>query len=65
MTDRAGAIWRRSRRFYMQDDGQLTIEWTLVLAAIALPMYFVFKVCMSLMAAHFRMVSFMETVPFP
>jgi len=43
----------------------MTVEWSLVLAAVALPMYFVLKVCMNLLTAHFRMVSFIETVPFP
>ena len=45
--------------------GQLTLEWTLVLAAIVLPMYFVFQVFMNVLVAHFQMVTFMETLPFP
>ena len=53
------------RRLYRQPEAQLTLEWTLLLAAVALPMYWVFRVCLSVLAAHFRMVTFMETVPFP
>ncbi|HET6429037.1 MAG TPA: hypothetical protein VFJ30_11530 [Phycisphaerae bacterium] len=55
----------RLRRLYRCEKGQLTLEWTLLLAAIALPMYWVFRVCLSVLTAHFRMVTFMETVPFP
>jgi ABC-type sulfate transport system permease subunit len=45
--------------------GQMTIEWSLVLAAVALPMYFVFALCLRLLVAHFQMVTFMDTLPFP
>lgn len=45
--------------------GQVTLEWALVLAAFALPMYFVLTVCLNLLVAHFQMVTFMETLPFP
>jgi hypothetical protein len=43
----------------------MTLEWTLVLAAVALPMYFVLKVCMWLLVGHYQMVSFLQTLPFP
>ena len=39
--------------------------WSLVLAAVALPMYFVFKVLLDVLVAHFQMVSFLQTIPFP
>jgi len=55
----------RLPRLYRQQQAQLTLEWTLLLAAVALPMYWVFRVCLSVLTAHFRMVTFMETVPFP
>ena len=45
--------------------GEATVEWALVLAAIALPMYFVFRICLDLLVAHYQMVSFIETLPFP
>jgi ABC-type sulfate transport system permease subunit len=52
-------------RLLADNAGQMTIEWALVLAAIALPMYFVFILCMRILVAHFQMVTFMETLPFP
>ena len=51
--------------FAADSAGQVTIEWALVLAAVALPMYFVIVMCLNLLVAHFRMVTFMETLPFP
>ena len=55
----------RLAKMSSDDAGQLTVEWALVLAAIALPMYAVILVCLNLLAAHYRMVTFMETLPFP
>ncbi len=45
--------------------GQMTLEWSLVLAAVALPMFGVIKLGTSALASHYRMVSFLETLPFP
>lgn len=53
------------RRVHQQVGGQLTLEWALVLALVALPMYFLIRLCMALLVAHFQMVSFLETIPFP
>ena len=61
----AGRTDRRGVGLWRDQAGQVTIEWTLVMAAVALPMYFVIRVCIELMVAHFRMVTFMETLPFP
>jgi len=54
------------RRLVMADEtGEATIEWALVLAAIVLPMFFIFRICLDLLVAHYQMVTFMETLPFP
>jgi hypothetical protein len=56
----------RGRRLLRRDNaGQMTLEWALVLAAFALPMFFVIRVCMNVLVAHFQMVTFLETLPFP
>ena len=60
------ARWANSVQSLQIDKaGEATIEWALVLAAIALPMYFVFRICLDLLVAHYQMVSFIETLPFP
>ena len=55
-------IWRR---LAVENSGQVTIEWALVMAAFALPMYFVIRLCLSVLVAHDQMVTFLETIPVP
>lgn len=57
-----GGIWNR---LAVEEDGQATIEWALVMAAFALPMYFVLRLCLAVLVAHYQMVTFLETIPFP
>ena len=45
--------------------GQVTVEWTLILAGFALPMIYVFKLLGSVLAEHYKMITFFETLPFP
>ena len=59
------ALKKTARGFASDDSGQVALEWALVLAAVALPMYFIIVVCLNLLVAHYRMVTFMETLPFP
>jgi len=46
-------------------DGQTTIEWALLLVAFVLPMIYVFRVLLSVLGEHYKMVTFLETLPFP
>ena len=45
--------------------GQTTIEWVLIVAGFGLPMIYVFRMLLSILAAAYQMVTFMETLPFP
>jgi hypothetical protein len=45
--------------------GQTTVEWALIMAAIGLPLFWVFMMLLDLLTAHYRMVTFIETLPFP
>ena len=45
--------------------GQSTLEWALLLGAFAIPMVWVIRVLLNVLAEHYRMVSFMETLPYP
>ena len=56
---------RRLKRLGADDAGQMTVEWALVLGLVALPMYFICVVCLNLLVAHFEMITFLETLPFP
>ncbi len=45
--------------------GQTTIEWTLLLVGFVLPMIYVFRLLLAVLAEHYKMVTFLETLPFP
>ena len=62
--DRRRAL-RRLKRLGADAAGQMTLEWALVLVLVALPMYFVCATCLNLLVAHFQMITFLETLPFP
>jgi hypothetical protein len=56
---------RRLRRLHQCAAGQMTLEWALVLVVFALPMYYVCAALLEVLVAHYRMVTFLETLPFP
>ena len=45
--------------------GQTTVEWTLLLVAFGIPMYGVIILLTKVLAEHYKMVHFYETLPFP
>lgn len=45
--------------------GQMTIEWALLLLVFALPMIWVIGWLLKSLSEHYRMVTFLETLPFP
>ncbi|MBS3733918.1 MAG: hypothetical protein KGY99_03220 [Phycisphaerae bacterium] len=53
------------RQLHTAQDGATTVEWALVLAAIGLPLFWVFMMVLDVIAADYRMVTFLETLPFP
>ena len=52
-------------RFLRDQDGQTTVEWTLLIAAFGLPMLYVFGVLLGAMVEHYRMLTLVLTLPFP
>lgn len=47
------------------ETGQTTIEYALLLAAVALPMMFVFRMLLSILAELYKMTAFLIGLPFP
>ena len=45
--------------------GQVTVEYTLLLAAFGIPMLYVFRMLLSVLAEYYGMVTFLETLPMP
>jgi len=53
------------RRLHGDQAGQTTVEWVLLMAGFGIPMVWVFAQLLSLLAEHYNMVTFLETLPFP
>ena len=45
--------------------GQTTIEWALLLVGFVLPMIYVFRTLLAVLGEHYKLVTFLETLPFP
>ncbi len=59
------AIRQTLRRLDDDERGQVTLEWTLLLAAFGLPMIAVFALLLATLAEHYRMMTFILTLPYP
>ncbi len=53
------------RKILRDQRGQVTIEYTLVLVAFGLPMATTFVWLGRLLTEYYRMITFIETLPFP
>ena len=45
--------------------GATTVEWALLLALVGVPSFWLFSVILNAVAELYRMVTFLETLPFP
>jgi len=52
-------------RFSADQRGQMTVEWSLLIAAFGLPMIYLFSVLLATLAEHYRMLTLVLTLPFP
>ncbi len=53
------------RRMAGDETGQTTIEWALLIAVVGLPAITVFGWLLAILAENYRMVTFLELLPFP
>ncbi len=51
----------------LHDDrrGETTVEWTLLVVAFGLPMFWLFGWLLDLLQAHYALSTFVETLPLP
>lgn len=50
----------------MRDEsGAVTLEWALLLAAIALPSWYIIKLCLQTLIGHYQMMTMLNSLPFP
>jgi len=45
--------------------GQASVEWVMLMVAFGLPMVWVFARLLEVLAEYYRMITFLETLPFP
>ena len=57
----AVAVGRRHR----DQQGATMLEWTLLLAAIALPSYFIIRIALAALVGHYQLVTTVNSLPFP
>jgi len=55
----------RIGRLHEDQRGQTAIEWVLIVVVFGLPMVYVFRALLGILTEQYRMISFMETLPFP
>lgn len=56
---------RLARRFLRDQTASTTLEWSLLLAAIVLPGFFVIRSATDLLVGHYQMISLLNSLPFP
>ncbi len=58
--------WRRlTRPFRGGDRGATMLEWTLLLAAIALPSFFIIQIGLRAVFGHYQLITTINGLPFP
>lgn len=66
---RAAAAVRRARdlarRILVGRQGATSLEWTLLLAGIAIPSYFILMLALNILVQHYRLVTTLNSLPFP
>lgn len=60
------AIRRLKRKaFHAEQSGATMLEWALLLAAIGLPSYWIIKLALNTLVAHYQMMTTINSLPFP
>ena len=60
------STWKRKLRRALDDEqGATMLEWSLLLAAVALPAWALIRFGLLLLAAHYGLISTMNQMPFP
>jgi hypothetical protein len=59
------AIGRQLGRLARDQRGQATLEWVMLMVAFGLPLVYIVIKLLGILAEHYKMVTFLETLPFP
>lgn len=52
-------------RVHREQRGATTLEWALLLAAIALPSYAIIRLALAALIGHYQMITMLNGLPFP
>ncbi len=52
-------------RLHNDQRGQATLEWVILMVGFGLPLVYIVIKLLGILAEHYRMVTFLETLPFP
>lgn len=63
--DVAGAGLGASAGSTGSQGGATALEWALLLGAIAIPSYFIITLALSVLVEHYRLMTFINSLPFP
>lgn len=55
----------RQPRLLCDEQAATTLEWSLLLAAIALPSYFIIRLALDSLVGHYQMMTVLNSLPFP
>lgn len=58
-------LWHRLVSVARDDSGQTTIEYALLIAVVGIPAITVFGWLVTILAENYRMLTFLELLPFP
>ncbi len=58
-------IWGVVVRLHRDQRGATTLEWALLLAGIGLPAVVIMISALNLLVAHYRMMTLLNSLPFP
>lgn len=58
-------LTRRLRTLLADQHGANSIEWALLLGAIAIPSYFIIQAALNALVLHYQMITTLNALPFP
>jgi hypothetical protein len=56
---------KRQQSLWTDEDGATALEWALLVVVIGLPSYFIMRMALDTLTAHYEMVTMLNGLPFP
>ena len=65
MDERQLSTTGQERSLLTDETGATMLEWTLLVLLIALPGFWLLNLCLQTLLGHYRMISLINSLPFP